>query len=45
MVNWGTTGVQQRDEVLEVDGVDVSLARLFEIQQRLLGSPGWQDLQ
>jgi hypothetical protein len=34
------TGVQVRDEVLKVDGVDVSRTRLFDVEQRLLGPPG-----
>jgi hypothetical protein len=38
-------GVQARDEVLEVDGVDVSRTRLFEVEQRLLGPPGGNLVQ
>jgi hypothetical protein len=33
--------VKEKDEVLEVDGMDVSKLRVQEIQKRLLGPPGF----
>ena len=33
-------GVKERDEVLEVDGVDVSMLRVQDVRKLLLGPPG-----
>jgi hypothetical protein len=45
VISKALAGVKEKDDVLEVDGMDVTKLRVQEIRKLLLGPPGFLHVQ